>query len=597
MLDIIREKRIRRSLMVALLHPFSQQQRKLVLNKARHESHDVGSRNEMTTEAMNESEAISLLQVGFNSYRNALGQIMSSERDRFSLLACLLIGKFVHLDVAECHDRSKSTSEYTMDDIVEYARNAVAPLSLLNFCSPTALYLPLKEIGINEGESCNEHFGNKVENHETNGDVSILSNNANEDVRNSQDRNCNQDFQESDRNGRQRGRSEDMNDGRYESGKERCLDSGLKNVIYDADGISVKGLGVLSEYVQFVSASYDTLKSMQLKSNPNNCGLDNKTILSHILSLLNSANVHSLALLQTVAVLVYDIASLSHFAHKPTSSSDVSFWQCPADILECKAAVLSALQNTAKYLQVRAKGWLSDTLLSQLEEEIRRSLGGEKNWVQVLHKMSRNLLMVLPPIGHLTSRLGFCHSTPVSAVESSRRELQVFLLLRSLYLCLSRLSSSPFAMSSPQDLSDSLVDELILIFSEHGGSTEPYSVGSSIDWEFRNEKPISSCVVYPRLPDAPNGINGSHSSESPKGSSPSSPQPLTEALIANGVKVKNKLSPIPKLVGSHMFRSHDGPRRLGEVVFIRDNTTLLLVVPDQAEDGEACTKGMISEQK
>ena len=50
--------------------------------------------------------------------------------------------------------------------------------------------------------------------------------------------------------------------------------------------------------------------------------------------------------------------------------------------------------------------------------------------------------------------------------------------------------------------------------------------------------------------------------------------------------MKNKLSPIPKLVGNAVFRSGERPRRIGEVVFIQDDHTLLLAVPDHDEDEE-----------
>ena len=50
--------------------------------------------------------------------------------------------------------------------------------------------------------------------------------------------------------------------------------------------------------------------------------------------------------------------------------------------------------------------------------------------------------------------------------------------------------------------------------------------------------------------------------------------------------MKNKLSPIPKLVGNTVFRSGEKSRRLGEVVFIQDESTLLLAVPDPEEEEE-----------
>jgi hypothetical protein len=695
-LDIVREKRLRRSILVALMHPLSQQQRKLVLNKARHDAGDLNTDPDTETETntdidmdmdaqppdpMTELEAVSLLQIGFNSYRGALGHIISSERDRFSLLACLLIEKFINLDVTECHERSKPSSRDSSADTIEFARNALEPLSLVSMCAPVSATLSVEEEETEEEtkedvtkkkaveeteEDRGEAEGGKEEEEKEglcdstvdetselrdqiigrqDSSASCVSIDGHEawlaSVKDSvpnmslelegvketdlsldqekeekEEKEEDEELEEShlseqdedgtyrgaERNGRRRGCSQDMNSGRSEA--RHKAGSGLENVIYDADGISVRGLGVLSESLQFIRTNYETLDSMRSNSNPNNCDLDSQSILGHMLALFASSSMHSLALLQTVAVVTYDMACLSHYAHKPMPGSDISLLRCPADILESKAVVLSALQSTAKRLLIRANGWLSDTLLSQLEEEIRRSLGGEKKWINVLHKISRNLLLVLPPTTHLSKRLGLSHATPTSAVESSRRELQIFLLLRSLYLCLSRLSSSPFALSSAQDLSDSLVDEFIHIFSEHGGSTAPYLTGTPLDWADRSDASLPACVVFPHLPPSVTSSSNSYKSSSagaftppPKSSHtpPTSPLPsahhLTDTLIANGVKMKNKLSPIPKLVGNTVFRSGDKPRRIGEVVFVRDESTLLLTVPDFEEDGSMLSRG------
>ena len=613
--------------MVALMHPFSQQQRKLVLNKARHDADAATKSGEdlSARDPMSESEAVSLLQIGFNSYRSALTQILASERDRFTLLACLLIEKFINLDVTECHERSSPMSKFDVADTIEYARNAVEPLSLLSMCAPSASYLPVKE-GLEgareENDSVKEDVGRQtsltsIDDHEAwlasvKDSVQELSlpvetetrTTSQEEEDDERNRHCLDENHEPDqdddgafkgaaRNGRRRGRSEDMNSGHND--EDHAEGSGLENVIYDADGISVKGMEVLEVHLQYIRSNYEDLECRKSNTNPYNCELDSSTMLRHILNLFGSVSMHSLVLLQTAGVVTYDLACLIHHANKPAPGSDVAEWRCPPDILECKAAVLSALQSTAQSLLLRANGWLSDTLLSQLEEEIRRSLGGEKKWINVLHKISRNLLLVLPPTKFLSKRLGLDHSTPTSQVESSRRELQTFLLLRSLYLCLSRLSSSPFAASSPQDLSESLVDEFIHIFSEHGGSSAPYMTGMPIEWGTRTEATVEACVVFPQLQSSTSMTSGGETpggsfTPPPKSSKPSSssPAPLTDTLVANGMKMKNKLSPIPKLVGNAVFRSGEKLRRIGEVVFIQDDGTLLLATPN-APNGDGVT--------
>ena len=592
--------------MVALLHPFSQQQRKIVLSESR--------RSNERPFCIKEANVLSLFQVGFSPYRKALGQTIASERDRFSLLSCLLIQRFFAEDIAECHNRSKKKS--CVEDIEEYARNALAPLSLLFFCSHCADQLPRaaededassNREEINACTSSREHeitesIADRVDSSDLKDHNDWLegvktSIAEGEDIREEDERSGSEhgdgdgghgggeDWSGGGRNGRAHGRSVDMNDGEEGGCEARGVQSGLENVIFDADGISVKGLSVLSRSLECVREQYDDLAREKSPSNPNFCGLDSNSVLDHVLGLFSSCSLHSLVLLQAASVLVYDLSCLVHYAHKPLPDSDVSHWSCPSDITRSKEAVLSALKPIASSLLTRANGWLSDTLLSQLEEEIRRSLGGEKHWAGVMSKVSRNLLLTLPPTAYISKRLGLDHTIPTSQVETSRREMQIFLLLRSLYLCLSRLSSSPFAASSPQDLSNSLVDEFINIFSEHGNSDVSYVVGTSIDWNERQEFTFPCCLVLPQLQASCSEAIATPPPKSSQGNSVSSSSPLTDALYSNGAKMKSKLSPIPKLVSSNIFKNDLEGRKIGEVVFVQDENSLLLAIPSEDKGG------------
>lgn len=47
--------------------------------------------------------------------------------------------------------------------------------------------------------------------------------------------------------------------------------------------------------------------------------------------------------------------------------------------------------------------------------------------------------------------------------------------------------------------------------------------------------------------------------------------------------MKNKLAPVSKLVSNSVFRAGEKPHRIGEVVFIQDENTLLLAVPGREQ--------------
>ena len=70
-------------------------------------------------------------------------------------------------------------------------------------------------------------------------------------------------------------------------------------------------------------------------------------------------------------------------------------------------------------------GWLPDTLLPQVEDEIRRASSSKPLWEASIKKMSSDVLLMLPTTTHLFLRLGNDHSMISSEVEKSRREIQV----------------------------------------------------------------------------------------------------------------------------------------------------------------------------
>jgi hypothetical protein len=62
-------------------------------------------------------------------------------------------------------------------------------------------------------------------------------------------------------------------------------------------------------------------------------------------------------------------------------------------------------------------GWLPDTLLAQLEDEIRRASSSKPLWEATIKKMNSDVLLMLPPTPHLFIRLGTDHSVPSSEVD------------------------------------------------------------------------------------------------------------------------------------------------------------------------------------
>ena len=90
---------------------------------------------------------------------------------------------------------------------------------------------------------------------------------------------------------------------------------------------------------------------------------------------------------------------------------------CLGNVLRwCLEQAREATKASAEALLSRANGWLSDTLLSQLEEELRRASASNPSWENTMKKVSCDLLLMFPPTAHLFHRIGTDHSIPISEV-------------------------------------------------------------------------------------------------------------------------------------------------------------------------------------
>ena len=162
-----------------------------------------------------------------------------------------------------------------------------------------------------------------------------------------------------------------------------------------------------------------------------------------------------------------------------------------------------AVKLSADAILQRLKGSTGDIVMSSFQEELKRSFG--LNWSDVSVNLMKDYIILLPPVQSLNLRVGLEFGMPISQVESTRREVQVFLLMRALYKQIYKLLfENDNSESNIDDICLGMIDEDISQLSEFGCLNPDFIDFKQIDLSSKRTFPV---VLSSTAPSEPRVLN------------------------------------------------------------------------------------------
>ena len=190
-----------------------------------------------------------------------------------------------------------------------------------------------------------------------------------------------------------------------------------------------------------------------------------ESILDSISSILIEPARSTLSTLQVASNCLYSFyileRSVTEDIHLTSSSSSSSAINNLEDIPDhdrlSLASSRQAVKVCAESISKRMQSSTGDIIISLFQEELRRCIGIK--WTNVFQKMIKESLLLLPPVSNVTLRIGLEFGMPISQVEASRREVQSFLLVRSLFKQMYNLVIKSNPNFEIDDVSNKMVNE------------------------------------------------------------------------------------------------------------------------------------------
>jgi hypothetical protein len=173
--------------------------------------------------------------------------------------------------------------------------------------------------------------------------------------------------------------------------------------------------------------------------------------------------------------------------------------------------VQEAIKNAAAVLLQRAESSLAEMLLVIVREEMERFQG--RSWKEVHSRMFSEKGLLFPTPTSQVDVMGLDFSIPVSQVESVRKEVQIFLMLRALLHYLSTsLASYGDGKMSPFEFSTFIADCAFLSLEDD--SIVPPSLKSGSPFDMKGKKFLDSTVILPPATDNATSNGGTSASSS-----------------------------------------------------------------------------------
>jgi hypothetical protein len=181
-------------------------------------------------------------------------------------------------------------------------------------------------------------------------------------------------------------------------------------------------------------------------------------------------------------------------------------------------ALQSAVRSAASTLLARAESSFAEMLLILIREEIDRFQG--RSWKELHAKMFSEKGLIFPhsPQSH-SDVMGLDFLIPISHVETMRKEVQIFLMLRAVLHYLSTsLASFGDGKLLPFEFGTFLLDCAFLSLEDE--SIVPSHLRSGSQFDMKGKKFLDSTVLVPNTPANATSANDSISASSSGGKSP-----------------------------------------------------------------------------
>lgn len=327
----------------------------------------------------------------------------------------------------------------------------------------------------------------------------------------------------------------------------KLMDSLISNIWYNEEKVTL---------AQNICKFFDTINM-------------NEIIEAMCDGILKDTTMHTLSTIQICSFTIYSYIRILHASQISSKNME-----------NIRNKIRDAGRNVSKsLLQILQQENNAETIIHMLQQEISRLHG--QRWTNIVTQIIQeiSLFSSSKPMG--SPNITEADTIPISQSEISRKELQVFILLYSLIRHIVRLCLSITEVSTGDDLSLHLIDEILKIYNESGVAGRGYSEGQTFEMKGR------------RFLDA-YFIDGARSPQKNSSSSTETSSTSISSMFGFSSQMLSKTtSPASDIIspGSGRRRSSFGSKtsppttkppkgNFGEILFVQNNYQLLLVSPE-----------------
>ena len=286
--------------------------------------------------------------------------------------------------------------------------------------------------------------------------------------------------------------------------------------------------------------------------------------------ILNNSSIHPLSTIQICTFTTYSYIRILHASQVHVKHME-----------SIRNKIREAGRIASRALLQKVQGDdTSESIIHMLQQEISRLHG--QRWTHIASQIIQEICLFTSskPIG--SPNIAEADTIPISQSEITRKELQVFILLYSLIRHIVRLCLDINEVSTGDDISLHLIDEILKVYNESGVSGKGYSEGQAFEMKGR------------RFLDA-YFIDGARSPY--KGSNNESSSSISSIFGFSSQMLSKANSPASDIISpgtgrrrsSSSFGSKTSPTptsgkppkgNFGDILFVQNNYQLLLVSPE-----------------
>ena len=280
-------------------------------------------------------------------------------------------------------------------------------------------------------------------------------------------------------------------------------------------------------------------------------------------SILKKAAMYSLSTIQICSFTIYSYIRILH-----ASQFNIQRMESIRD----KAREAGRFSATSLLLRLNDEN-NPETIILMLQQEISRLHG--QRWTVFASQIIQEMCMFSSSKSIGSPSISEADTIPISQSEIVRKEIQVFLLLYSFIRHTARLCLDINEVSTADDISLHLIDDILKIYNESGISGKGYSEGQA--FEMKGRRFLDAYFID----GARSPYKGTNNESS---SSISSMFGFSQLLSKSTSPVSDIISPSGRRRSSFGTKtsptSKPSKGNFGEILFVQNNYQLLLVSPE-----------------